>query len=135
MTRLSAPNPTRRRRQQAISLLAIFSLLMGALMPLAQATASPAGANTLLAAICSPDGIRYVEMDLGAPEETPSEPLPAAMEHCPGCLSGTGPALLPTLAEFAPLDTATPVAPIPAGLSNTCEANAGFRPRAPPAAN
>ena len=64
MNRHTAQIPARRRC--AVSLLAIVSLLVSALMPLAQASGGSAG--TLLAAICSPNGIRYVEIDLGPAE-------------------------------------------------------------------
>ena len=134
MTRHSAHISARRWRRQAVSLLAIVSLLVGALMPLAHASAGSAG--TLLAAICSPNGIRYVEIALGPAEpEAPHPPDLGALDHCPGCLGGGTPAILP-VATVVPLPAGgAPIVALPANPLSKVPAKAGFHPRAPPAAN
>ena len=84
--------PTRRRRQ--ISLTLVLAVVVNALMPLAQATAGSDQAGTLFATICSPNGLRYVEIDLGPPDtEPPRPPDLGTLDHCPGCL-GAAPAVI-----------------------------------------
>ena len=136
MTRTRTCIPAESRRRQAVSLLAILSLLIGALMPLAHANAGASGAGTLLAAICSPNGVRYVEIALDPAEpEAPRLPELGTLAHCPGCLVAGGPALLPVASatpEAAGEDLLIPAQDSP---SIAGQVVAGFQPRAPPLAS
>lgn len=101
-------------------------------MPLAHASASPS-AGKLLSVICSPNGLRYVEIDLGpAGSETPRLPELGTLEHCPGCLVGDGAALVPVAASIPEASGADPILPALAAPTAIGQAVAGFRARAPP---
>ena len=103
-------------------------------MPLAQASGGSAG--TLPAAICSPNGIRYVEIDLGPAEpEAPQPPVLGTLDHCPGCLGEGAPAILPVAAVVPQPVSGAPIAPLRASPLSKVPAKAGFHARAPPAAN
>ncbi len=104
---------------------------MGALMPLAHAAGGSAG--TLLAAICSPSGIRYVEIALD-PAEPEASQLPelGTLEHCPGCLSGSASAVLPFAVEMPRPVSGAQIVPFRTSALSKVPAKAGFHPRAPP---
>ena len=132
MIRNPARIPARRRHRRAVSLLAIFGLLMSALMPLAHAAGGPAA--TLLAAICSPSGIHYVEIALDPAEPgAPQLPELGTLEHCPGCLAGSASAILPAAVPVLQPSRTAAILSIPAGLLANDPAEPGFQPRAPPA--
>ncbi len=132
MTRHRSPIPARRRR--LVSLTAVLALLVNALMPLA--TAGSAAAGTLLAAICSPNGIRYVEIDLApAAPDAPRPPDLGTLDHCPGCLGGGAPAMLPVVAAMSPRRPDQAVIPVSPDQPARLPAYARFKPRAPPRAS
>ena len=123
------------RTRRLVSLTVVLSLVVSALMPLAQALASPAGSGALLAAICSPSGLRYVEIDLGLAEaEAPRPPDLGILDHCPGCL-GTAPAVLPVVAMVPPPPAEESAASASTEQAVTPVAYARFQPRAPPQAS
>ena len=118
------------RRRRLISLTVVLALVTGALMPLAQAMAGSAGSGALLAAICSPNGIHYVEIDLGQPDaETP--PNLGTLDHCPGCL-GSVSAVLPAVADLSPRPVDDPAVLEPAEQATAPLSFVSFQPRAPP---
>ena len=107
---------------------------MGALMPLAQAAGGSAG--ILLAAICSPSGIRYVEIALH-PAEPQASQLPelGTLDHCPGCLTGNASAILPGAVVMPGPVSGAPIVPFRVSAPSKVPAKAGFHPRAPPTAS
>ena len=123
------------RRRRLVSLTLMVALVINTMMPLAQAIAGPSGTHIVLGAICSPNGVRYVEMDLGPAEsEAPHAPGLGSLDHCPGCLGATA-AVLPEVASVphrladdrsAPASIEQAKAPLP--LTR-------FQPRAPPHAS
>ena len=124
------------RPRRLVSLALVLALATGALMPLAQAMAGPAGTGTLLAAICSPSGLRYVEIDLGRSEpEAPQPPDLGTLDHCPGCLSGYAAAILPISPELVQVGREPAVSPWSADPIATPATRPAFRPRAPPISN
>lgn len=121
------------RHRRLVSLTVVLALVTGALMPLAHAMAGPAGTATMLAAICSPDGIRYVEIDLGPAEaETPQPPDLGTLDHCPGCLTAGAPAILPAIAELMVLGRDPAASTWSAGPIAASASPPAFHPRAPP---
>ncbi len=134
MTRLRTHLSARHRR--LVSLTLVLALVTGALMPLAQAMAGPAGSGAMLAAICSPNGIRYVEVDLGpAGTEAPQPPDFGTLEHCPGCLSAGALAILPASPEVVPVGCEEAASRWSAGPIAISASQPAFRPRAPPVSN
>lgn len=119
-------------RRRTVGLVAVLALLFGGLVPLVPA-AGASGDGTLLAAICSPNGIRYVEIDLGGSDrDAPHAPLAGGLDHCPGCPGGAGSALLPVFAFMAPPLVADRIAPVPRDQVFAPRIATSFRPRAPP---
>lgn len=101
-------------------------------MPLAQAVAASSGNGVLRTAICSPNGLRYVEIDLGtADPQAPVAPALGALDHCPGCLGGAS-AILPVAVIMAPILVTGRFAPAFHDRLSAVQTTASFRPRAPP---
>jgi len=118
------------------AIAAVIGLLFGAVLPSAQAVAASSEAGTLLAAICSPNGIRYVEIEFGDAEpDDPRPPLLGGLDHCPGCLGGGAPALLPAANTVAPPSVDASCGPAFAGLDVAQRTETCFRSRAPPSAS
>lgn len=116
-----------------MALVAIFALFASGLMPWAQRVAASSDADTLLAAICSPNGVRYVEIDLGAAEsEAPPAPPLGALDHCPGCLGGGAMALLPAVDTLDTPPGGKASAPKRRDHFTATSTNTNFRSRAPP---
>lgn len=139
MTRIRPDTLARNRPsllRPVVTLVAILALVVSGFMPLAQAVAASSGTGTLLATICSPNGVRYVEIDIGvAGEELPPAPALGALDHCPGCLGGGESALLPTVVSVSPSAGGSRIAPELCDHLSAAQITAGFRPRAPPIAS
>ncbi len=116
-----------------VALVAIFALIISGFMPLAQAVAALSGAGTMVAAICSPNGVRYVEIDLGvADQEAPLVPALGSLDHCPGCLGGSALAVFPAAVSLAPALGTERFASEFYDHLPAAQTTASFRPRAPP---
>lgn len=130
-TRILAPL----RRRRLVSLTLMVALVVNTLMPFAQAIAGPSDIHTVLAAICSPNGVRYVEMDLGPAEsEAPRAPGLGSLDHCPGCLGATV-AVLPEAATVPHRLADDPAAPASIEQAKAPLPLTRFQPRAPPHAS
>ena len=117
------------------ALLGVIGLLFGTVLPLAQAVAAASEAGTLLAAICSPNGVRYVEIEFGNAEPDDPRPLLGSIDHCPGCLGAGAPAVLPAVGTVAPPSVDASCWPAFADLEFAQGTETCFRPRAPPSAS
>ena len=120
-------------RRRVAALVAITGLLVGGLAPLAQATAASSGPGSLLAAICSPNGVRYVEIDFSnTGADAPRVPLPEGLDHCPGCFGGAAPALLPVAVADIPAMVGDRVASASRQELRVYPSNCCFETRAQP---
>ncbi len=118
------------------ALVGVIGLLFGTVMPLAQAVAASSETDTLLAAICSPNGVRFVEIEFGDAEpDDPRPPLFGGLDHCPGCLGAGAPALLPAAITIATPTVDLSSVPAFAALDFAQRTETCFHSRAPPSAS